>query len=79
MIVKSLNLKGGIENGLDAKLQNALKAYQAALAKDRATACNQMSAFIYEVQAQTGKALTQSQVNQLIGAANQLKVVLGCR
>ena len=77
--IKSFNIKSGIENSLDAKLQNAFKAYQAALAKDRATACNQMGAFIYEVQAQTGKALTQAQATQLISAANQIKVVLGCR
>lgn len=77
--VKSFNLKAGIENSLDAKLQNAFKAKQAALAKDRATACNQMSAFNYEVQAQIGKALTQAQATQLIKAANQIKLVLGCR
>jgi len=77
--IKTFNLKTGIQNGLDAKLQNALKAYQAALAKDRATACNQMTSFTSEVQAQTGKALTQAQANQLIAAARQLRVVLGCR
>ena len=78
-LIKSFNLKAGIENSLDAKLQNALKAYQAALAKDRPTACNQMGAFTSEARAQTGKALTQSQANQLIAAANQITVVLGCR
>jgi hypothetical protein len=78
-LVKTFNLKAGIQNSLDGKLQNALKAYQAALAKDRATACNQMGAFVYEVQAQTGKALTQAQATQLTSAANQIKVVLGCR
>jgi hypothetical protein len=77
--VKSLNLKAGIQNSLDAKLQNALKGYQAALAKDRATACNVMSSFISETQAQTNKSLTVSQAHQLITAANQVKVVLGCR
>ena len=78
-LIKSFNLKAGIENSLDKKLQNALKAYQAALAKDRAAACNQMGAFISEAQAQTGKALTEVQANQLIAAARQIKVVLGCR
>jgi hypothetical protein len=78
-LVKSFNLKAGIENSLDTKLQNANKAYQAALAKDRATACNAMSSFISETQAQTNKSLTASQANQLIAAANQVKVVLGCR
>jgi len=56
-----------------------LKAYQAAVKKDKATACNYMVAFNNEVLAQTGKALTQAQTNQLISASNQIKVVLGCR
>jgi len=38
-----------------------------------------MSSFISETQAQTKKSLTASQANQLIAAANQVKVVLGCR
>jgi hypothetical protein len=76
-VVKGFDLKAGIQNSLDTKLQNALKGYQAALAKDRPTACNQMSSFINEAQAQTGKALTQTQANQLIISARQLKVVLG--
>jgi hypothetical protein len=78
-LVKSYNIKAGIENSLDAKLQNSLKAYQAALAKDKANACGYMGAFNNEVLAQTGKALTQAQTNQLISASNQIKVVLGCR
>lgn len=78
-MVKSLNLKAGIKNALDTKLQNASKAYQAVLAKDRATACNVMSSFINETKAQTNKSTTVRQANQLITAANQVKVVLGCR
>lgn len=78
-LVKSYNLKAGIENSLDGKLQNALKAYQAAVAKDKVTACNYMVAFNNEVLAQTGKALTQAEADQLISAANQIKLVLGCR
>ena len=78
-VVKSYNLKAGVENSLDAKLQNALKAYQAAVAKDKLTACNYMVAFSNEVIAQKGKALTQTQANQLVAAASQIKLVLGCR
>jgi hypothetical protein len=69
----------GLYREQPGQLQNAVKAYQAALAKDRATACNVMSSFISETQAQTNKSLTVSQANQLIAAANQVKVVLGCR
>ena len=78
-LIKSFNLKAGIENSLDAKLQNALKAYQAALAKDRPTACNQMGAFTSEVRAQTNKSITLSQADQLLSAANQIKRVVGCQ
>ena len=78
-MVKGFNLKAGIQNSLDTKLQKALKGYQAALAKDRPTACNEMNSFISESQAQSGKALTPSQTNQLIIAARQIKVVLGCQ
>ncbi len=78
-LVDSFNLKAGIENSLDKKLENALKAYQAAQAKQRATACNVMGAFITETQAQTNKSITQSQADQLITAATQINVVLGCR
>jgi hypothetical protein len=34
--------------------------------------------FIGEVQAQTGKAITVAQANQLIGLANQARAGLGC-
>jgi photosystem II stability/assembly factor-like uncharacterized protein len=78
-LLKSYNLKAGIQNSLDGKLQNALKAYQAALAKDRASACNLMVAFNNEVLAQTGKALTKAQATQLISTSNQIKLVVGCR
>lgn len=78
-LVKSYNLKVGIENSLDGKLQNALKAYQAAVAKDKITVCNYMGVFNNEVLAQTGTALRQPQSSQLISASNQIELVLGCR
>lgn len=40
--------------------------------------CNDLSAFIAEVTAQSGKSLTINQANQLISGANQLRMSLGC-
>jgi hypothetical protein len=75
--INSFNLQPGIANSLEAKLNAA----QASLAKGNTTAaCNQINAFINEVQARTGpnKELTSAQANQLIAAANQIKATLGC-
>jgi len=68
-LVDSFNLRQGINNSLDAKSQNALKAYQAATVKNRATSCNNMASFISKVQAQAGKAITTIQSQQLMTAA----------
>ncbi len=77
-LVQSLNLQQGISNSLDVKLANVENALNAMHAGDVTTACNSLSAFISEVQAQSGAALTAAQANQLIAAANQIKVALGC-
>ncbi len=77
-LVTSFNLKQGIENSLDAKLQNVLAALNAAGAGDTATACSLLSAFLHEVQAQSGKAITALQAGQLVTAANQVRLTLGC-
>lgn len=78
-LVGSFNLKQGIENSLDAKLQNAVQAYRAATVKDRATGCNTMSAFMNEVQAQSGRCITLAQAQQLMAAAKQIRASLGCQ
>lgn len=41
-------------------------------------ACNQIAAFINQVQAQSGKKLTPSQASELIAATNRLRAALGC-
>ncbi len=55
----------GISNSLDAKLANAQGALNAMHVGDVITACNLLSAFINEVQAQSGTALTTAQANNL--------------
>ena len=57
-------------------LQNALKS----LNSNNVTAgCNQLDAFINQVGAQTGRALTASQAAALIQSATDAKGALGCR
>ena len=74
-LIRSFNLPPGIANSLMRKLQNALDAVNAS---DTATACNLVTAFINECQAQSGKKLTPEQSTQLITAANHIKTDLGC-
>jgi photosystem II stability/assembly factor-like uncharacterized protein len=77
-LVKSFNLQRGIANSLDAKLQNAQDALTAARSGNRSSACNSMSAFVNEAQAQSGRALTVDQASKLIAASRQIRAVLGC-
>ncbi|MGH9837979.1 MAG: SBBP repeat-containing protein [Blastocatellia bacterium] len=75
-LVKSFHLQPqGIENSLIVKLQHALDSLAAG---NIANACDQLTAFINEVNAQAGKKLTTDQANQLITGANQVKMALGC-
>jgi len=76
-LVKSFNIKQGIESSLDAKLQNAYDALYAVSTGMIGNAGNKLDSFINEVHAQTGKALTTAQANQLIAAANSVKASLG--
>lgn len=77
-LVNSFNLRQGIENSLDAKLRNVIDALAAANGGDVVAACGKLGSFINEVKAQSGKALTMAQANQLIAAANRVKASLGC-
>ena len=57
----------------------ALTALAANAASDIATACDSLTAFINECQAQSGKKLTADQATQLINSASQIKTELGCQ
>lgn len=70
--VLSLNLRTGIENGFDSKLQNALAALDRANNGDVASATAILVAFIHSVEAQSGKALTVDQADQLILSAQSV-------
>ena len=71
-VTKSLNLKQGIENSLDAKLQNAKDALNAKNANQRQDAINKLQAFINEVDAQRNKSITNEQANLLIAMTNNV-------
>jgi len=77
-LVQDMNLKQGISNSLDAKLQDVQGALAAAQNGDLQTACNQMNAFINEVNAQIGKSISQAQANELLSLAGIIKSALGC-
>lgn len=74
-LVRSFNLPSGTTNSLISKLQYALAASSAG---DQATACDNLTSFINEVQAQKGKKLSPGQATQLITASYQIKTELGC-
>ena len=77
-LVATFNLRRGIANSLDAKLQNAQAALAAAQSANSSSACGMLSAFINEVQAQSGKAITTQEATQLINLANQVRAGLAC-
>jgi hypothetical protein len=56
-------------------LEVALGAWQTG---DSAGACSSLSAFLNEVQAQSGKKLTEAQAQQLTAAANDIRALIGC-
>ena len=67
----------GITNSLTTKLQNAIDALNAMNKGSALRACNSLSAFINEAEAQSGKKLMPDGA-QLIASAIQIRAVLGC-
>ena len=77
-LAQSMDLKNGISTSLDAKLNAAIATLADMHTNSISTACNQLSAFINETTAQSGKKLTASQAIQLIAAAQSIRAALGC-
>ncbi|MDP2728906.1 MAG: hypothetical protein Q8O55_00260 [Dehalococcoidales bacterium] len=68
-VVSSLGLPQGIENSLTSKLSNVIKS----LGKGQTDAAiNQLNAFINEVQAQSGKKLSEAQASDLVDKAQDI-------
>jgi hypothetical protein len=77
--VATFNLRRGILNSFDVKLENAQAALAAANSGNYLNACGMLGAFINEVQAQSGNALTVQEAAQLINLANQVRAGLACQ
>ena len=73
--VGSFNLRRGIEQSLTVKLQQALQSVGRA---NRAAACGQLTAFVNEVGAQSGKALSTAQAAVLNAGAGEILAALPC-
>jgi hypothetical protein len=77
LIAKVQGLSGvtsSLKNSLINKLQTASKQ----LPNQPAGACENITLFIQQVNAQSGKGLTTTQANSLLADANQIKLTLGC-
>jgi hypothetical protein len=75
--VVALNLRQGITNSLDAKLQTVLHALEDANQNNNVAAVSLLQAFINAVEAQRGKELTSEQADALITLALEIISVLG--
>ncbi len=75
-LVQSYNLTQGILNSLDAKLDNALDALNAANAGQRQDAAEKLQAFMNAVEAQRGKQITSAQADVLIAYATRILGVI---
>jgi hypothetical protein len=77
-LVQTFNFTQGIENSLDAKLENAKAALESAKSGYLTSTCALLEGFINEVQAQSDKKISSSQADQLIAAANNIETAIGC-
>lgn len=64
----------GLKNSLTSKLANVA----ASIARNSHAACNQLSAFINEVNAQAGKKIPAAQAQEWVAAAARIRDLLGC-
>lgn len=69
LLVAEFNFARGIENSLDAKLDNALKLLDDMKDQNDGAAFNSIEAFINAVEAQRGKKITDEEADQLISLA----------
>ena len=67
--VEVLNLKNGIDNSLDAKLNAAIQTLEDANNNNIAAAISALQAFINAVQAQSGKEILEEDADELIASA----------
>lgn len=70
--VIALNLKKGIANALDAKLENSLAALEDANSQNGVSAINMLFAFINNVDAQRGIHISHAEADALIASAQEI-------
>jgi hypothetical protein len=59
-------------------LQAAVSALNSAHQNNLTTTCNQMTAFVNDVEAQTGQSVTLAEAATFTSRAKQIKATLGC-
>lgn len=74
-IVEALDINAGVGVALNAKLDGAIAMIE--LGRE-SVACNQLDAFINQVNAQAGKTIESADAIALIAAAEAIKIDLGC-
>ena len=75
--IRNLNLRAGISNAFDAKLDAALAALDDTREQNDGAATNAMHAFINSVNGQRGRQLTDAQANSLVSAAERIIRAIG--
>ena len=69
-LLRSYGLPDGLATSLETKLLHA---------RDTLTdSCDNLASFVSQVEAQSGKKLTEAQAVQLLAGATQIMAVLGC-
>ena len=74
--VLSMNVRQGISNSLDAKLESALNALDDLNENNDTSAINSLNAFINAVEAQSGKEISEVDADILIALANVIIFIL---
>jgi hypothetical protein len=75
-VIESLNLHGGTENSLTAKLEIAIKMLEDGNPDNDLAAAAGLEAFKNQVEAQRGKKITESQADYLIAEANRILALI---
>jgi len=73
-VVNGADINGGVKNSLSVKLNGVM----ASIGRPGPAACNQLGAFIHELNAQAGKKVPEAMAAEWIAAAARIRAVLGC-
>ena len=77
--IKTVNIKQGLANSIDAKLQDALAALTEAKQGDKTSTCGKLGSVDKQIQSQAVvKEITQTQADALSARVRQIRAVIGC-